>query len=48
LHESYYTFDHSLYGEHSWPDLKSMLTNPECVSGCKLVVCFVVCYSCGL
>jgi hypothetical protein len=38
LQESYYTFDPSLYGEHSWPDLKSMLTTPGCVSGCKLVV----------
>ena len=40
LHGSYYTFDPSLYGEHSWPDLKSMLTTPGCVSGCKLVVCY--------
>ena len=38
LHGSYYTFDPSVYGEHSRPDLKSMLTTPECVSGCNLVV----------
>jgi hypothetical protein len=38
LHGSYYTFDPSVYGEHSWPDLKSMLMTPGCVSGCKLVL----------
>ena len=43
LHKSYYTFDPSIYGEHSWPDLKSMLMTPGCDSGCKLVVR----YSCG-
>ena len=38
LHGSYYTFDPSVYGEHSWPDLKSMLMTLGCVSGCNLVV----------
>ncbi len=38
LHGSYYTFDPSVYGEHSWPDLKSILMTPGCVSGCKLVL----------
>jgi hypothetical protein len=33
LHGSYYTFDPSIYGDHSWPDLKSMLMTPGCVSG---------------
>ena len=35
---SYYTFDPNVYGEHSWNDLKSMLTTPGCVSGCTLVL----------
>ncbi len=35
---SYYTFDPNLYGEHSWDDLKSMLTTPGCVTGCTLVL----------
>ena len=38
LNGSYYTFDPSVYGEHSWPDLKSMLMTPGCVSGCKLIL----------
>ena len=38
LNGSYDTFDPSVYGEHTWPDLKSMLMTPGCVSGCKLIL----------
>ena len=38
MHDSYYTFDPSVYDKDSWPTLKSMLMSPGCVSSCMLVL----------
>jgi len=35
---SVFRFDPDIYGENSWPQLRSMLTKVGCVSGCRLVV----------
>ncbi len=38
---SVYCFDPDIYGQNSWMQLKSTLTQVSCVSGCRLVLCYM-------